>query len=359
MFADQAYSLHAVALMAATIICVLSGAVLLALVGEKLYKRPLFWIAMAMFLFLTAFAVVRFVLLIAPTQTIYDVVIRLQTVAGVMSAAMPLMILLVLIIRKHSASIISGMAVVAFLNVTGTAAVLQAEPVGSADFYPAVSFFAFCGFCLWSSKNLFPELTVVSPEAFLKGLDDLILVFDKSSRLMKANRNATEVFHLHEGMAREEFDAVLKEIATVHEDKTIALVTLSGKRYYQHSETTVKKRGGVPLATVLMFSDVTEMIVLRSELNDRNEQLKVQGEKLEAYIKTAERLEAEEQKEMVVCEIEQAIGQKIEGLTREMGSGEALQNLPRIIETCRDIMAEVRLAVSGLLKTEKGDDRDD
>ena len=359
MFADQAYSLHAVVLMAATIICVLSGAVLLALVGEKLYKRPLFWMAMAMFLFLTAFAVVRFVLLIAPAPAIYDVVRKLQTIAGVMSAAASLMILLVFIIRKHSASLILGMAVIAFLNVAGTAVVLRTEPVSSVDFYPAASFFAFCGFCLWSSKNLFPELTVVSPEAFLKGLDDLILVFDSSGRLMKASRNATEVFHLHEGMARGEFDTVLKEVAGVHEDKAIELVTLSGKRYYQHSETTVKKRDGAPLATVLMFSDVTEMTVLKSELSDRNERLKAQGEKLEAYIKTVERLEAEEQKETVVREIEQTIGQKMKGLTWEMESGEASQNLPRIIETCRDIMTGVRLAVSGLVKTEKGDDRDD
>lgn len=359
MFADQAYTLHAVVLMAATILCVVSGAALLAWTGEKLYKRPLFWAAAAALLFLAAFAVVRLIFLIAPTQAVYAVVGRLQTVAGVMSAAAPLMILIALIIRRHFASLVFGMAVIAFLNVAGTAAVLQTKPVSSVDFYPAASFFAFCGFCLLSSKNLFPELTVVSPEAFLKELDDLILVFDRSGRLMKANRNATEVFHPHEGMAREEFDTVLKEIAAVHEDKTIALVTLSGKRYYQHSETTVKKRGGAPLATVLMFSDVTEMTVLKSELNDRNERLKAQGEKLEAYIKTAERLEAEEQKETATREIEQAIGRRLEDLTRKMESDAASQNLPRLIETCRDIMTGVRLAVSRLVKTEEGADRDD
>lgn len=359
MFAGQAYSLHTVALMAATTICVLSGAVLLALAGEKLYKRPLFWMTMAMLLFLTAFAVIRFALLIAPTQTIYDVVRKLQTNVGVMSAAAPLMICLALIIRKYSIKLVFGMAVIAFLTVAGTAAVLYSEPVSIADFYPVASFFAFCGFCIWSSKNLFPELTIVSPDAFLKELDDLILVFDRSGRLMKANRNATEVFHPYEGMAREEFDAVFSEVAAVQEDKTISLVTVSGKRYYQYSETIAEKRGGAPLATVLMFSDVTELAVLKSELNDKNERLKAQGEKLEAYIKIAEKLETEDQKETATREIEQAIGQKIEDLTRKMESDMAPQNLPSLIEACRDTMAEVRLVVSRLIETEGGNDRDD
>lgn len=357
MFAAEAYSLHAVALMAATIICVLSGAILLGLVAERLHKRPLFWMASAMFLFLSVFAVVRFVLLIAPTQTIYHAVRKVQAVAGVLSAAAPLLVLFALIIRKYSASLIFWMAVISFLNAAGAVAVLQTEPLSGVDFCPAASFFAFYGFYLWSSQNLFPELSVASPEAFLKGLDDLILVFGSSNRLMKANHNAKDVFHPHEGMAREEFDAVLKKTAAVHEDKTIAFITPSGRRYYQQSETIVKKRGGALLATVLMFSDVTEMTVLKSELNDRNERLKAQGKKLEAYINTGERLEAEEQKEMVVREIEQVIGQKMERLTQEMESGEASKNLPRIIETCRDIMTGVRLAVSGLIKTEEGDDR--
>jgi|GEM_PF-2124802 len=359
MFANQAYSLHAVALMATTIICVLSSAVWLGLVSEKLYRRPLFWMTMAVLLFLTAFAVVRLVLLIAPTQTIYDVVRRFQTIAGAVSAFALLMVLLALIIRKYFIKYITVLTVIIFLHTAGVAAVLQTKPIGVADFYPVASYLAFCSFCLWSSKILFPELTVVSLETFLNGLDDLIVVFDRSGRLMKANCNVAEVFHSYEGMVREEFDNVFKEVAAVQEDGTISLVTLSWKRYYQYSETIVEKRGGVPLATVLMFSDVTEMTVLKSELNDKNERLKTQGEKLEAYIKIAEKLESEEQKEMATHEIKQAIGQKIEDLAQEMESEETSQNLSRLIEACRDTMAEVRLTVSRLIKTEEGDEKND
>lgn len=176
---------------------------------------------------------------------------------------------------------------------------------------------------------------------------------------MKTSCNAMEVFHLSEAMTLQEFNSVLKGLAAVHEDKTIELAALSGKRYYQQSETAVTKRSGALLATVVMFSDVTDMTVLKSELKDRNEELKMQGEKLKEYIKTVEKLEAEEQKEMVVREIQQAIGQKMEDLAQEMESGEASQNLPQIIESCRSIISGVRLALSGLAKTEKGGKSDD
>ena len=359
MFADQAYSLHSLALMASVIICLLCSAVLLALLGAKLYKQPLFWMAAAMLLSLTVFSVVRFLLLIAPAQTIYDLIKKLQTAAGVMWVAVSLMIFIALIIKKHSVSIIFGMAVIVFINAAGAAAVLKTDPVSIADFYPAVSYFAFCGFCLLHSRTLFPELTGLSPEAFLNDSSDLILVFDRRGRLMKASYNAMEVFHLSETMTLQEFNSVLKGLAAVHEDKTIELAALSGKRYYQQSETAVTKRSGALLATVVMFSDVTDMTVLKSELKDRNEELKMQGEKLKEYIKTVEKLEAEEQKEMVVREIQQAIGQKMEDLAQEMESGEASQNLPQIIESCRSIISGVRLALSGLAKTEKGGKSDD
>lgn len=176
---------------------------------------------------------------------------------------------------------------------------------------------------------------------------------------MKANKNAMEVFNPHEAMAREEFDAVLKRDSTVHGDKTIALFNQGEKRYFQYSETRVKKRGDALLATVLIFSDISEIMLLKSELGDRNQRLKAQGEKLAAYIKTVESLEAEEEKEKIVRRIEQAIGERLEGLAREMESDKASENLPRIIATCREIMAGVRLAVSGSAKTGEGDKRDD
>lgn len=359
MFADQAYSLHTVGLMAATIICVLSVAVLLALGGEKLYKRPLFWMLIAMLLSLAAFAALRFVLLIAPTENIYNAVRKIQTAAGAVAAAAPLIVLLALIIRKYSAGLIFALAVISFLNILGTAIVLQTGALSSMDFYPAASFFVFCGFCLFFSKNLFPELSALSPEVFLNEPQDIILVFDRWGKLMKANKNAMEVFNPHEAMAREEFDAVLKRDSTVHGDKTIALFNQGEKRYFQYSETRVKKRGDALLATVLIFSDISEIMLLKSELGDRNQRLKAQGEKLAAYIKTVESLEAEEEKEKIVRRIEQAIGERLEGLAREMESDKASENLPRIIATCREIMAGVRLAVSGSAKTGEGDKRDD
>lgn len=105
-----------------------------------------------MLLSLAAFAALRFVLLIAPTENIYNAVRKIQTAAGAVAAAAPLIVLLALIIRKYSAGLIFALAVISFLNILGTAIVLQTGALSSMDFYPAASFFVFCGFCLFFSK---------------------------------------------------------------------------------------------------------------------------------------------------------------------------------------------------------------
>lgn len=358
MFADQAYSLHTLALLALIIVCLLSGAVLLALLGVKLFKVPLFWITAAIFLLLLTFAAVRFLLLIAPTEVIYHRVIKLQTLMGFVSALAPFLFLLALIFGKHSMKFIFVMFLMSSFNLLGVLAVLKADPISIRDFYPAVSYFIFCGFCIYFYKNLFPQLSHISLETFLNETHDLVLVFDNSNRLMKANSKAMETFQTHEDMNLQEFDAVLKELIGFNKDKTMKLLCLSERRYYQYSKTIVEKQSGLLLATVLMFFDVTEMTLLQAELRDRNRQLRIQGEKLKEYIKTLERLETEEQKEIIIHEIQQVMEEKMEKLTQEMESDQASQNLPGIIESCRGLMTEVRTVLSRLVKTDKGGNRD-
>mgnify|MGYP000944159879 CR=1 FL=1 len=354
MFAEKAYSPHGVLLITATIFCVVSGAILLSSAGVKLYKKPLYWLAASSLFILIIFAAVRYMLLIAPTHIVFQAIIKLQTIAGIMAACVPFLVLIFLIIRKHSASIVFGMAVIAITNTAGIVVVLRTDPVSITDFFSSGSFVLFCGYYLLCTKKLFPELAA-APEALLKESNDLILVFDARRRLMKASPNCAELFRIRDNMTLEEFEDILNEISTIREDKIVSLAASSGVKYYQFSETSVKTRSGTPLATVLMFSDVTEITELKAQLSGKNEELGALNAQLETYIKTSEKLETEEQKEMAVRELEQAIGQKIEELTCGIEASDALQNLPRLIEACRDIMAGVRQTVSRLTKTEEGE----
>ncbi len=211
---------------------------------------------------------------------------------------------------------------------------------------------------IWRSKQLFPELAA-TPEALLKESNDLILVFDARERLMRASPNCAELFRIRDNMMLGEFRDILNETSTIREDKTVSLAAASGMKYYQLSETSVKTRGGAPLATVLMFFDMTEITELKAQLDRKNEELGALNAQLETYIKTSEKLEAEEQKEMAVRELEQAFGQKIEELTLKIEAADASQNLPGLIEACREIMAGVRQTVSRLTQTEEGEQKDD
>ncbi len=355
MSADKAYSPYGVFFMAVTILCVLSGAIILAFAGARLYKRSMFWVAALTIVFPLAFAAARFLLLVAPTPGIYAMVSELQLIAGVSSAAAPFVMLLALIISKHSARLIVILAIVALLNAVGIMLVLKAEPIGIADFYPAAFYIVVCCFYFWSAKKLFPELAVIESDAFLKGFDDLILVFDKRDRLMRASSNASEIFGVRENMTREEFNDIFNETATIQEDKSVWLAAGSEIKYYQSSETVVKTRGGTEIATVMMFSDVTEITKLKTQLSEKNDELNALNNQLEIALKTAEKLEAEQQKEKAILELEQAIGKKLENLTREIEAANALQNLSELIEACRDIMAGVRQTVSRLTNTKEGE----
>jgi len=51
----------------------------------------------------------------------------------------------------------------------------------------------------------------------------------------------------------------------------------------------------------------------------------------------------------MISELERTIGQKIEELSRELESDDALQKQPRLIDTFRDILAGVRQAVFRLV----------
>jgi len=158
-----------------------------------------------------------------------------------------------------------------------------------------------------------------------------------------------DVFCCRERMNREEFNALLKAVIIVNDDITVSIDTTSGRKYYQKSETAVKAWGGILRATVLIFSDVTEITELKAQLHEKIEKLEAINVHLEATLRTSEKLEAEIQKEIMISELERTIGQKIEELSRELESDDALQKLPQLIDTCRDILAGVRQAVFRLV----------
>ncbi len=358
MFAKEAYSPHGVLLTAVTILCAVSGAVMLSAAGVKLHKRPLFWMAAGTLILSVIFSATRLMLLTAPTQLIYEAYIKLQAAVGAASMVAPFLMPTALVIRRDSAGNIAGTAALAALNILGIVAVLQSEPNAIIDFYPAAFYIALCYLYIWSSKRLFPELAA-TPEALLMQAGDIILVFDGKDRLIKASPDCREIFSIHDNMTREEFSFMFNEFATIHEDKTVLLASAAERKYYQCSETTVKTRGGTRLATVLMFSDITEITKLKAQLSEKNNELDALNTQLAIALKASEKLEAEQQKEKAISELEKDIGKRLEDLTRAIEAADASKSLSGLIEACRDIMAGVRQTVSRLTKSKEGEQTDD
>lgn len=358
MLAEQAYSYHVVALMAATISCLLAGAILMAFVGEKLYKQYFFWLALFVLFSPLIFSVARFLILVAPSKTIYERVCKFQAFWGVVSAVMLFVFIFALVFRVASGKLVLVMTVIALFNLALTVLTITQAPYGREDFYPSLTFLMLLISFWRCSKRLFPELSLLSLESFINSLDDLVLVFDKSEKLIKANSKALEFLNLKEDMNFSDLEDELNKNTIKHEDSIFEFSYENTQKYFQQSKTKVLKRDSL-LATVVMLSDVTEMSVLKDKLSLGNELLRIQGKKLEDYIETGKELAAEEQKEMIVQKIEEVIGQELHDLIKQMESQDASQQVSHFINVCRAIMSSVRQALSSLMEGKEGDDLND
>lgn len=238
------------------------------------------------------------------------------------------------------------------------------------DFVPLLGFFAFNAYVFYNSKRIFVELSDVSIDVFMERLEDAVVIFDRSGKLLDYNQNAKVIIQSieHIGTIDDFIEMVNERIIsgnklsaasdTSQKPEEICMEGSSGIRHYMYGITISKNKKNVPIATVLTFHDVTEKTILLHELENKNAELDSLNIQLKNYIAVANQLEEESEKNRAVLEIQETIGHSITelliGLEALRTAGPrhertVKEKLSEIIDKCREIMSEIRISVEKLL----------
>jgi len=102
-------------------------------------------------------------------------------------------------------------------------------------------------------------------------------------------------------------------------------------RYYKCTGTMSKNKKNIPVAIILTFHDITKRTELLNELENKNKELDRLNEHLKDYIKAANQLEEEEEKNRASQEIQKTIGACIEKLLLDFQEKEKSFSLEYIV----------------------------
>lgn len=366
-----AYTPYAMLLIASTIACVVCGALLCAYGCIKVGRGFLFWMVMLALIGILALPVMGFLALVSPSLELQNSYLDLRRFIALL-AVIPLSGLFLGMYRRGCALKLYGLFGLVFLLHIICVFYLWGNPPGAlADYLPIINFGIFGVLLTLSGRSLFVELSPVSIDNFMQELDDMILIFDQSGNLADANRQAKKSWPLlHGGLTINEFLEQLQAVTIskkgtekngTEQDEELVLSFSHGIRHYQYMETLVRDNKGEIQATVINFHDITEESLLEKELAEKNNELEELNVRLKAFLDTAEKLVAEEQKAKAAKEIKETVGASLEKLLSRLESlspGDKQEKLPELIENCRETMAGVRLAMQKL-KTDGGKDGKD
>jgi len=367
-----AYSPYAMLLIATTIACVVFGAFLCAYGFIKVEKSFLFWVVIIALIGFLCLPVMGFMALVSPSLELQDMYLDLRRFIALF-AVVPLLCVFYGMHRRGCGLKQCGMFGLVFLiHIICVFYLWEKRPGVLADYLPMLDFDIFSILLTLSRHSLFVELSPVSIDNFMQELDDMILIFDKSGKLIDANRQAKKSWpFLHDGLTINEFLERLKKMTVskkcvekngIVRYEEVVLSFSNGIRHYQYGETQVKDEKGSNRATVLNFHDITEQSLLENELAEKNDELEKLNIKLKAFLDTAEKLVEEEQKAKAVKDIKETVGARIEKLLSGLESVSFCnkqEKLPELIENCREAMAGVRLAMQKLMPDSGKDGKDD
>lgn len=367
-----AYSPYAMLLIAITIACVVFGAFLCAYGFIKVGKSFLFWTVIIALLGFLCLPVMGFMALVSPSLELQDFYLASRRFTALFATAPLLCILFSLYRGGCRLKQYGAFGLVFLIHIMCIFYLWKNRSGVLADYLPVLDFGIFSILLTLSRRSLFVELSPVSIDNFMQELDDMILIFEKSGKLIDANRQAKKSWpFLHDGLTINEF---LKNVKTItvskkciekngivrHEE--VVLSFSNGIRHYQYGETQVKDEKGSIRATVLNFHDITEKSLLEKELAEKNDELEKLNIQLKTFLDTAEKLVEEEQKAKAAKDIKEVVSIKIEKLLSELESvsfRNKQEKLPDLIENCREVMAGVRLAMQKLMPDGGKDGKDD
>jgi len=367
-----AYSPYAMLLIAATVICIILGAFLCAYGVVKVGKGPLFWLVIIILLGFLFLPVTGFMVLVSPSIKLQELYLNLQRYIALFTTV-PLLFILFSMYRRGCRLKQCGVFGLVFLIHTVCVFYLWGSRSGVlADYLPVLNFGFFSMFLISARISFFVELSPVSIDNFMQELKDTILIFDKNGKLIDANEEANKLWpFLHDGLTINEFLENLKAITILNKcsEKNgliqygeVVLSFPGGIRHYQYSTTQVMDKMGSIQAAVLNFHDITEKSLLEKELAEKNEELEKLNMQLITFLDTAEKLLEEEEKAKISKDINEMIGNRIEKLLAELEGvslGNKQEELPELIENCREVMAGVRFAIQKLMPDRGKDEKHD
>lgn len=367
-----AYSSYAMILITTIIACIVFGAFLCAYGVAKVGKGFMFWIVVITLLGLLCVPVMELMALVSPSLKLQDLYLTLQRFIALFATVPLLFIPLGMYCGGCRLKHYSVVGAVFLIHIICVYSLWQNTSGILSVYLPVLDFGAFSIFLILSRRSLFVELSPVSIDSFMQEHDDIILIFDKSGKLIDANGQAKKSWpFLYDGLPINEFFENLKAITisnkcteknSIMQHEEVALSFSSSIRHYQYSTTKVKDKTGSIRVTVLDFHDITEKSLLEKELEEKNAELEELNIQLKSFLDTTEKLVEEEQKAKATKDIKEAVGNKIEKLLTELksiNSCDEQEKLSVLIENCREVMAGVRLVMQKIMLDSRKDKEDD
>ena len=221
--------------------------------------------------------------------------------------------------------------------------------------------------------RLFPEIKI-SLDGFVKNVKDRVAVFDENGILVDMNLSALHKELIPGENSSIEYFIKLLNSYSINEildyqriislkgnglyDQEIWIELHSNVRYYVFNASTIKNKKGEKVGTVCTLRDISEYRLISLEMDKKNWELQSLNKELETYIRIADSLEEEKERTRIALEINSTIGQKLTeilsvmeviNLTGKEVAGIYEKPLNEAIESCREVMSEIRTVVSKLI----------
>jgi len=350
--------------------CMIASALFNAYIMIKVRKTMLYWAFVLVQLLLLIWLSGKLMALVSPTLEIRDFYLSLQQVGSLL--LVPALLLFLYSLWKYG---IDRTMIFSFclFSLTVFVCIAGAFFISSGlirDLLPLCTFLAVNIHAVYFRRSLFAELSELSMDTFMEGLEDAVIIFDSCGNLLDFNKNSKTIMqNIHELETLNNFVQRINEkivsgkklptSADVRQEPAeVDIMGPSGIKCYICNRTISRNKKNLLVATTFTFHDVTEKTMLLHELEGKKDELDRLNAQLKNHIAVANRLEEEKEKNRAIMEIHETIGHSITELlfalqVFKMAGSEhettVKEKLSEIIYKCREIMLEIRILVEKLI----------
>lgn len=359
------YTTYTLFFMALLVACVVTAALLGTYLSLKAKKDVIFFAYLLIHAALLLMVLAKLLELVSPLRTTADAYLAFEN-AAVRGAVPALSAFPAVLWRCGKNRRLALLSLVFAAGAAGSLACIPLQtPKWTADGAPAAALLLFSAFVFFWRKDIFPALSELSIDTFMDKIEDAVLIFDRSRKLIDRNRKAQAMFPSlgPASTAGDLFRCIASRAAGALPPLSLedgappvefGLREGAGTSWYRFRAAAVRQKNGGRVATVAALHDVTERTVLLRALEDKNRTLQALNADLERYLGITCLLESEEEKERSWAVIREKIGKSIAQLLSDLEALEArmdvrdeaaAERLDEMIQSCRTVMSSIRQAV--------------